>query len=607
MSQTGNEWPMLVNQLSPRLNNKTTDNSARDSAPLHRREVLKSLAVLGVGSAVLQRAVAAQVEGQSRVTAEMIRQAEWISGLELTEADRQLMLDDLKDALAGYDELRAVALDNSIPPALSFDPAPLASIPKSVEHSVVRLDDDDAVAQPNSATDVAFASVSELAIWIRRRELSSVELTRNYLDRLEKHNPALECVISFMKDSALAQAAQADRELAAGHYRGPLHGIPWGAKDILAHPAAKTTWGAKPYQDQVRPEKATVIARLEKAGAVLLAKMSVGALAWGDVWYGGTTKNPWKVEQGSSGSSAGSASATAAGLVAFAIGTETWGSIVSPCSRCGATGLRPTFGRVSRFGTMALSWSMDKIGSIARTVEDCALVFGAIHGADHLDASAVDAPFHWPMRRDVRSLRVGYVQDLFEQDTASGGEDESAAARVREQRKFDLATLSVLKDAGIELIRIKLPDSLPVKPLSLILTAEASTAFDELTRSGKDDLLVRQIKNAWPNVLRQGQLIPAVEYLRANRIRTLLMREMQRVMSDIDVYVCPSFGGDNLLLTNLTGHPCVVLPNGFRSEDGTPTSITFVGRLFGETELLGLAHAYQRATGIHLKRPPATS
>jgi Asp-tRNA(Asn)/Glu-tRNA(Gln) amidotransferase A subunit family amidase len=341
-------------------------------------------------------------------------------------------------------------------------------------------------------------------------------------------------------------------------------------------------------------EDATVVQRLEEAGAVLVAKLTLGALAWGDVWFGGRTNNPWNLEQGSSGSSAGPAAATAAGLVGFSIGSETWGSIVSPATRCGATGLRPTFGRVSRHGAMALSWTMDKLGPICRSVEDCALVLEAIYGPDGKDATVVEAPFHWNAELDIRTLRVGYVKSLFEEELA---EDDDA-----EMRANDLATLDALRDLGIALIPIELPN-LPVDALSLILSAEAAAAFDELTRSGQDDLLVRQIEDAWPNVLRQARFIPAVEYIQANRIRTLVMSRMAEILREIDVYVAPSFGGNNLLLTNLTGHPSVVLPNGFR-EDGTPTSISFMGRLFGEDKLLALAKVYQDATSFHLKHPP---
>ncbi|RMI25838.1 MAG: amidase, partial [Calditrichaeota bacterium] len=379
---------------------------------------------------------------------------------------------------------------------------------------------------------------------------------------------------------------RADAEIAAGKYRGPLHGIPYGAKDLLAVKGYPTTWGAAPYKDQFIDKNATVIKRLEEAGAVLVAKLTMGALAWGDVWFGGKTRNPWNLEQGSSGSSAGSASATAAGLVAFAIGTETWGSIVSPSTRCGTTGLRPTYGRVSRNGAMALSWSMDKIGPICRSVEDCALVFNAIYGPDEEDPTLYDLPFNYDASLDIRKLRIGYLKSEFEKDTLN--------------KPFNDAALQQLQKMGVELIPIELPDY-PVWDISFILDAEAAAAFDQLTRSNRDDLLVRQIKNAWPNVFRMSRFIPAVEYINANRIRTILINRMTEIFKKVDVYVTPSFG-TNLLLTNLTGHPCVVVPNGFK-DDGTPVSISFIGNLFGEAETLIVAKRYQDATGFHLKHP----
>ncbi len=572
-----------------------------------RRRVLKLLAAAGFGAAgsgnaVFGRALVALANEAPKITGEMIAQAEWIAGVELTPEERELMLEGVNELVEHYETNRAVALDNAVPPAVEFRPVPAGNHPRRP----IALTDTAAPRRPDSGDDLAFAPVSRLARLLRARQVSSVELTELYLERLEQHDPKLQCVISLTRELALEQAERADRELAAGLYRGPLHGVPWGAKDLLAVPGYRTTWGAKPYEDQTIDATATVVRRLEEAGAVLVAKLTLGALAWGDVWYGGTTKNPWNPEQGSSGSSAGSASATAAGLVGFAIGTETWGSIVSPCTRCGTTGLRPTFGRVSRHGAMALAWTMDKIGPIARSVEDCALVFHAIEGADGLDPTAVDGPFRWPYGRDVRTLRVGYVKELFDEDRAAEAEDadEDEKAKLREWQDFDRRTLDVLRSLGIELVPITLPESLPVRSLSLILTAEAACAFDDLTRSGRDDLLVRQVKNAWPNEFRQGQTIPAVEYLRAHRIRTLLMREMEAKLGDVDVYVTPSYGGDHLLLTNLTGHPCVVLPNGFRAGDGTPTSITFMGRLLGESAVLALAHAYQQATDFHLRRPP---
>ncbi|MCH7701133.1 MAG: amidase, partial [Planctomycetes bacterium] len=550
-------------------------NYAADLSPsaagMPRRRVLQLLAGLGVGAGVFGRALATMSDDQPVVTDEMIRQAEWIAGVQFNDDERRLMLEGVNEAVGDYARLREVALDNGVPPALSFFPADSRGSNGPHEAGSVRATESAAPVRPGSDDVLAFAPVTELAALVRRRQVSSVELTRLYLKRLRRYDPLLHCVISYTEEEALRQAQRADREIAAGRYRGPLHGIPWGAKDLLSVAGQRTTWGAKPYEQQVRSETATVVDRLEQAGAVLVAKLAVGALAWGDVWYGEKTRNPWNPEQGSSGSSAGPASATAAGLVGFSLGTETWGSIVSPCTKCGATGLRPTFGRVSRFGCMALSWSMDKIGPIARSVEDCALVFGAIHGRDGLDHDAVDRPFSWPMTRSLRTLRVGYVESLFDERRLEKIEDDEARERVAESLAADRRVLDVLGGVGIEPIPIKLPDTYPIESLALILTAEASTAFDELTRTGRDDELVRQVKDAWPNVFRQGQLIPAVEYIRANRIRTLIMREMEGVMSSVDVYVSPTFGGNNLLMTNLTGHPAVVLPNGFR-ENGTPRS-----------------------------------
>ncbi|MCP3977999.1 MAG: amidase [bacterium] len=568
-----------------------------------RRAVLKYLATLGAG-AVFSRALLARADGAPRITQSMIRQAEWIAGVEFDDDERKLMLDGVNDLMEEMQSLRALDLDNGVSPALVFRPAPdvVAARGRSA-----RAIEQAAGQRPSSDTDLAFAPVTELSALIRGRQVSSVEVTRLYLERLASLDEQLECVISLTEERAMRQAERADRELAAGRYRGPLHGIPWGAKDLLAVAGYRTTWGARPFERQVLDQTATAVARLDEAGAVLVAKLTLGALAWGDVWYGGKTRNPWNVEQGSSGSSAGSASAAAAGLVGFAIGSETWGSIVSPCTRCGATGLRPTFGAVSRHGAMALSWSMDKLGPIARSVEDCALVFDAIRGPDGFDDTVVERPFAWPPVRDVRKLRVGYVAEMFDRDRGAEIEDEPGKRQAVEWQRFDRRTLDTLRELGVQLVPIELPKSYPLGALSLILTVEASTAFDRLTRDGRDAELVRQVEQAWPNVFRQGQLVPAVEYLRANRVRTLVMREMEQALFEVDAYVTPSYGGDNLLLTNLTGHPCVVLPNGFRSGDGTPTSITFNGKLHGESDLLALAHAYQQATDYHLRRPPVGS
>lgn len=519
------------------------------------------------------------------LTEEMVAGAEKLLGLEFRDAERDSMLEGLKEQLDNYQNLRQVGLDNGVPPAMQFNPVPAgAKLPAA--RKPFKMTPPGKVEAPQNTEELAFYSVAQLGTLLKSRKITSEQLTRLYLERLKTYGPQLECVITLTEDLALRQARKADAEIAAGKYRGPLHGIPYGAKDLLAVKGYPTTWGAMPYKGQFIDEDAAVIKRLEAAGAVLAAKLTLGALAWGEVWYGGMTRNPWNLEQGSSGSSAGSAAATSAGLVAFAIGSETWGSIVSPSTRCGVSGLRPTYGRVSRKGAMALSWSMDKIGPICRTVEDCAIVFNAIYGPDGEDQTLYDAPFNYDPGMDIRKLKIGYLKSAFEQE--------------RENKANDDATLEVLKSLGVELIPIELPD-LPVTDMAIILSAEAAAAFDDLTRSNRDDLLVRQIKNAWPNVFRHSRFIPAVEYLNANRYRWLLVQAMDELMGKVDVFVAPSFG-TNLLLTNLTGHPCVVAPNGF-DEKGAPTSISFTGKLFGEAEALAVAKKYQDATGFHLQHP----
>lgn len=565
---------------------------------LSRRRVLQ-VAAAATGSAVFARALAALAQDRPQVTEEMLRQAEWIAGIPLDDEKRKLMLQGLGSQLEAFEKLRAVQIDNAVPPAVWFQPA---RVPKEEANTVLQFAPA-ATERPAADDDLAFASVAELAGMLRSRKISATELAQFYLARLRKFDPVLQAVVTLTEDLAMQQAAAADRLLAGrGRELSPLAGIPWGAKDLLAVPGYPTTWGAPPYKTQVRPEKAAVVEKLEQAGAVLLAKLTLGSLAWGDVWFGGVTKNPWKVDQGSSGSSAGPASATAAGLVGFAIGSETLGSIVSPSTRCGVTGLRPTFGRISKHGAMALAWTMDKLGPMARSAEDCALVFASVHGADPRDPSSVNAGFHWPAG-DPRKLRVGYLRDLFEEDRAARIQNEDQKALVRESQQFDRETLDTLRRIGFHLIPLELPKTYPVDALRIILNAEAAACFDDLTRSGRDAELVRQERNAWPTTFRNGQMIPAVEYIRANRIRSMVMAEMEEWFNQADVYLAPSFGGQNLLLTNLTGHPAVVLPNGFRAADGTPTSITFTGRLWGEAEALAVAHAYQQATDFHRRRP----
>jgi len=540
-----------------------------------------------VGFILMVLVFLASGKSQSVISDTIIENSEKIIGVSFTAAERDSMINELNDNLQSYQKIREIQIKNSIPPSLQFNPVPVGKIfNKEYEKIVVSLPKN--IEMPENIGDLAFYSVRDLAELIRTRQVTSMQLTEMYLDRLKRYAPKLECAVTLTEELALKQAKKADEEIAKGNYRGLLHGIPYGAKDLLAVKGYKTTWGAMPYKDQVIDENATVIKKLEEAGAVLVAKLTLGALAWGDVWFGGKTRNPWNPEQGSSGSSAGSASATAAGLVAFAIGTETWGSIVAPSTRCGTTGLRPTYGRVSRTGAMALSWSMDKIGPICRTVEDCAIVFDAIKGTDEIDQTLINLPFNYNADTNIKKLRIGYLKSLFEEDYA--------------EKESDKQTLETFKEMGVELVPIELPDY-PIEALGFVLSAEAAAAFDELTLSGKDDLMVRQIKNAWPNVFRASRFIPAVEYIQANRMRYQIIQEMAKLFEKVDVYIAPSFGGNNLLLTNLTSHPCVVLPNGF-NEKGSPVSISFIGDLYEEASVLSVAKAYQEATDFHLQHPP---
>lgn len=549
---------------------------------------LAGLVILVVGGALALY----YLKGGRTITEKDVEDAGKVAGLKFSGKERRMMVRGLRDKAAGYVENRKVPLPNSVPPAVAFNPVVPGLVLETERRPCVFSEPAD-LALPANLEDLAFAPVTELAKLIRTRKVTSTDLTKMYLGRLKKYGPKLLCVVTLTEDTALAQARKADEEIAAGKYRGPLHGIPWGGKDLLATKGIRTTWGSAAYRDQVPDANATVVDRLEAAGAVLVAKLSMGELAMGDVWFGGKTRNPWNTEQGSSGSSAGSASAVAAGLVGFAIGTETWGSIVSPSTRCGTTGLRPTYGRVSRSGAMALSWTMDKIGPIARAAEDCALVFDVLRGPDGKDLTVVDLPFNYDAAQNPGGIRIGYLAKAFEEKADA---DEGKARKAN-----DLAALDVLRKLGVELVPFELP-AIPPEPLAVILDAECAAAFDELTRSGRDGLLVKQDPGAWPNIFREARLIPAVEYIQANRVRTLLMEDMARRMKDLDVYVAPSFAEGNLLLTNLTGHPAVVLPDGF-DEKGAPTSISFIGSLYGEAKLLRVAKAFQDATAFHLKHP----
>ena len=520
------------------------------------------------------------------ITTQVISEASKIIGIDFTQAERDSMISELQNSRESYKTIRDLKLDNAVAPALDFNPIPPGkTFDKTEKPESWNIPSN--IDLPDNRSDLAFYTVKELASLIRQQEISSVELTKFFLDRINTHGDTLKAIVTVTEELALEQAKKMDQELAKGNYRGPLHGIPYGLKDLFAVEGYKTTWGAEPYKNQTINNTATVAKKLEEAGAVLIAKTTLGALAYGDVWFGGQTKNPWDIEQGSSGSSAGSAAGTSAGLFPFAIGTETWGSIVSPSNRTGATGLRPTFGRVSRHGAMALSWSMDKVGPITRSVEDAAMVFNAIYGPDGQDKSVIDLPFNYDSNVDLSNLKIGYVKSAFKSDYNN--------------RTRDSLTLAKLRELGAELIPIELPDY-PTGALSFLLTAEGAAAFDQLTLSNRDDQMVRQGQNAWPNLFRAARFIPAVEYIQANRARQVLINKMESVMQKVDVYICPTYGANNLLTTNLTGHPSVVLPNGF-TENGEPTSITFTGDLFDEATLLSVAKKYQQATDFHQRHP----
>ena len=547
---------------------------------LDRRTLLRLLPVL---AAALEPELEAQPQAPATaqpVTKDMLHHALAVIGIELTDAQETLALAGVNRNFNQYVELRKIDIPLDTEPATRFYPARPAPEPARFQPLKIK-------PEPfHSIDDLAFRPAYELGELIRKRRITSTELTRMYLARLKRYSPKLLCVITLTEDLALAQAERADAEIRRGHHRGPLHGVPYGAKDLFATKGIRTTWGAEPYQDRVPDCDATVIERLTNAGAVLLAKLSMGALAQGDLWFGGRTRNPWNLEQGSSGSSAGSASATSAGLAGFSIGTETLGSIISPSTRCGVVGLRPTYGRVSRYGAMGLSWTMDKIGPICRSVEDCALVLNAIRGSDGRDLSVVDAPLHWEPHLGIQGLRIGYLKADF--DRINGDAKPS----------YEKA-LADLREAGASLEPVELP-KFPAGPLRIILEAEAAAAFDDLTRSKGVDQLRGQQPGDWPNSFRTSRLIPAVEYIRAQRARTLLMREMERFMANWDVIVSPPFSS-GLLITNLTGHPQLVVPCGFVK--GAPSGLVFTGKLYDEGSPLRLALAYERATSWHSLHP----
>jgi Asp-tRNA(Asn)/Glu-tRNA(Gln) amidotransferase A subunit family amidase len=568
---------------------------------LNRRRFIGYFSTVGLGSSLLPGALLAVAQDAPEITVEMVGSAAKIAGLSFSEEAKERIARSLngnRSLLKQYESVRNLKIENSTPPAIVFNPVP-PGMKTPTDRRPFKMSEI-SISRPRSEEELAFLSVRQLAKLLETRQVTSTELTQMYLARLKKYDPILHCVVTLTEELALRQAKKADEEIASGTYRGPLHGIPWGAKDLLAVRGYKTTFGASPYRDQVIDADSTVYEKLSKAGAVLVAKLTLGALAQGDRWFGGQTKSPWDPKnpnRGSSGSSAGPGSATAAGLVGFAIGTETRGSIISPSSRCGVTGLRPTFGRVSRHGAMALSWTMDKIGPMCRTAEDCAIVLSAINGADGKDASLIDVPFNWDATADVRKLRVGYLKSLIEGEIREDPERPERAARAREQRKFNAAALDVIRSLGVELKPIELPE-LPSNEIGFILSTESAAAFDDLTRSDRLEMMSEPPeRSSWVNSFRLHRFVPAVEYIQANRVRFRIMQDFDKFFSDMDLFI-----GSNLGLTNLTGHPEICLPHGFDS-GGQPTNLRFTGKLFGEQEILLLAHAYQSKTTHHLKHP----
>ncbi len=534
------------------------------------------LGALGVG------AVLPSTSGR-RDEADDVRAAQRLAGLAFTDQEIAQATPLVTTQRAAFAALRSFAVDRFTDPAFQFDPWPAGLVRPPREgpspYSFVTVTE-----QVPTDLDLAFASIGELGAWLRAGRVTARRLTELSLQRLARLDAALKCVVTLLREHALAAADRADRELAAGQPRGPLHGIPFGAKDLLAHPAGPTTFGAEPFRDQHLDLTATVLERLERQGAVLVAKLSLGALAMGDRWFGGMTRNPWNPEQGSSGSSAGSAAATAAGLVPFALGSETLGSIVSPAARCSVTALRPTFGAVPRTGAMALSWTMDKLGVLARHADDCALVFDAIRGTDGRDLMTRDAGFPFDSLLPLRGLRVGLLR--------TGASDVSEGPA----RDF----VAFLRDQGVATAPVEWP-KFPYSALRVILEVEAATAFDELTRDGGVRALADQSDRAWPNLFRAARFVPAVEYLRASRVRTDLMRAVAQVFADFDAILTPTHTGETLLCTNLTGHPALALP--VAAGERQPRLATLIGPLFGEAFILRLASAWQRATTHHRQRP----
>ena len=519
---------------------------------------------------------------------QLIRNTVKLYDLDFTGPEADSMLDNVKDFTENYKALHKTLPANDIPYPFAFNPLPHGeTIPTKQEKITWEVSNN--VQMPSNKNELAFYSIMQLASLVKNKKITSLELTKFFIERLKKWGDTLQSVITLTEDLAMQQAKQADEEIQKGIYKGPLHGIPYGLKDLFAVKGYKTTWGSTPYKEQVIDEDSYVYTQLKNAGAVLCAKLSLGALAYNNKWFGGETKNPWNLKQGSSGSSAGSAASVVAGLLPFTIGTETLGSIVSPSARCGATGLRPTFGSISRSGAMVLCWSLDKAGPICRSAEDDAIVFYYLKGTDGKDAGAVDHAFNYNAKIDLSKLKIAYAENYFKQ---------------LDKGSQEWKVIEVFRSLGANVQPVVFPDSVlyPVNLISIILNAESAAAFDELTRTNRDDLIERQDKDFWPNSFRSARMIPAVEYINANRYRYNLCKTVNDFMKDYDVVIVPSFAGRQLSITNLTGHPVVVMPMGF-NQSGSPLSITLIGNLYDEATILAAAKAYQDKTDHNKKHP----
>ena len=551
---------------------------------INRRRFIECFSAAGLGSTLLPGALAAVAEDAATITIDMLQASQQIAGVSFTPDEQRRLLEKLNGPqgyAAGFARLRAAGLGLSAQPAIVFNPVPPGKTLPTERRPLRRREID--VSMPRSDEELAFLPLTHLARLVERRLVTPTELTKLYLARLKRFDPQLHCVVTLTEELALRQAKQADQEIAAGTYRGPLHGIPWGLKDLLAVRGVRTTWGMTPFKDRVIDADATVYSRLTDAGAILVAKLSTGALAVTAQWFGGITRNPWNTQQDASGSSAGPGAATAAGLVGFSIGTDTGGSIISPSTRNGVSGLRPTFGRVSRYGAMTLAWTQDTIGPMCRSAEDCALVFDAIYGPDGKDNTVLGVPFNWDASADVAKLRVGYMRAT----------NENADA---ETRRNDEEALRVIRSLGVTVAPFALPD-VAIEAIDFIRYAETSAAFAEITRAG----LLTQVEHGpeqsrRPDEIRAGHFIPAVEFIQANRLRMRVMEQMDDALGDLDLFI-----GSNQALTNRTGHPVVSVPNGF--SHGSPTALHLTGKLFGEPEILLLADAFQAKTDFHLKHP----